>query len=108
MANTYQSAHTGTTIDNTITYLQVPSTTLILGTSWTGSAPPYTQTVSCGGVSASYSVVVGLDLSSVAYDNIADVQAEYSKIYRVETLNNQLKFYADEPTESSLKLIIVK
>lgn len=108
MANTYQSAHTGTTIDNTISYLQIPSTTLTLGTSWAGSTAPYTQTVNCAGVSASYSVVVGLDLSSVAYDSIADIQAEYSKIYRVETLNNQLKFYADEPTELSLKLIVVK
>ena len=108
MPNTYNSIHTGTTIDNTINYLKTPSTSITLGTTWTGSDAPYTQVVNCSGVSASYGVVVGLDLSSVAYDDIADVQMEYSKIYRVETLNNQLKFYADEPTEQSLQLIIVK
>lgn len=63
MANTYQSAHTGTTIDNTISYLQTPSTMLTLGTAWTGTVPPYTQTVSCGGVSASMVIIIGeLDL----------------------------------------------
>lgn len=108
MPNTYNSIHTGTMIDNTINYLKTPSTSIALGTTWTGSDAPYTQIINCAGISADYSVVVGLDLSSIDYDLIADIQAEYSKIYRVETLNNQLKFYADEPTEQSLQLIIVK
>lgn len=108
MANTYQSSHTGAIIDSVIDYHKVRNFTITLSTTWTGDEAPYTQSVSTTYASADKSVVVGLDLSSVAYADKDEYEAEYSKLYRVQTLNGTLKFYANEPTEKTLTLTVIR
>jgi hypothetical protein len=94
VANTYTKAEVDA-LAQTFTGISAPST------GWTGSGP-YTNVITVTGLFATDSPIVDIDLSSVPYADVPDVQADWGLVYRVAaTANNELTLYAtDEPTEN--------
>ena len=79
-------------------------TTTIVGSSgssnWTGSNP-YTAVMTVSGILSTDVPIVDINLSSVTFADVPDVQADWALVYRVAaTANNELTFYAtEEPTK---------
>ena len=71
--------------------------TITLGTSW-GS--DNTQTVTVNGILSTDSPIIDIICSS----NYEKEQEEWGKIYRAQTINGGIKFYASEATTISLNL----
>jgi hypothetical protein len=69
-------------------------------TDWTGS-DPYTAAMTVSGILSTDVPVVDINLSSVAFADVADVQSDWSLVYRVAaTADDEVTFYATaEPTE---------
>jgi len=67
---------------------------------WTGS-DPYTAVMTVSGILSTDAPIVDIDLSSVTYADVPDVQADWALVYRVAaTDDDELTFYATaEPTE---------
>lgn len=83
------------------------STTLYsatIGTSWTGSAAPYTQTITVSGMLATDTPIVDVNLSSTAYADKDAVVEAYAKVYRITTAANSITVYADEKTTVSIPI----
>lgn len=78
--------------------------TATIGTSWSGSAAPYTQTVSVPGILSSDTPIVDINFSSIAYSNKEDVVTAWSSIYRITTSNNSITVYADEKTTTAVPI----
>jgi hypothetical protein len=97
-AYTKAQTYTKTEVDALAqTFTGISATT----TGWTGSGP-YTRVVTVTGLLATDSPIVDIDLSSVAFADVPDVQSDWGLVYRVAaTAANQLTLYAtDTPTEN--------
>ena len=95
----------------TVTMPQAPSMQstvykATIGTSWSGSAAPYTQTITVNGITANDTPVIDVDLSSIEYTNKDDVIEAYSKVYRITTAANSITVYADEATTTNIPIQI--
>ena len=82
-----------------------PSTTYNanVGTTWSGSEAPYTQTITVSGITSTDNPIVDVVLSS-DYDTATTELQEYAKIYKITTASNSITVYATEKTENSIKL----
>ena len=78
--------------------------TATIGTSWSGSAAPYTQTVSVPGILSTDTPIVDINFSSITYSNKEAVVTAWSSIYRITTSNNSITVYADEKTETAVPI----
>lgn len=70
---------------------------ITLGTSWTNK----TQTVSLTGILSTDNPIIDLICTTSGYES---EQEEWAKIYKAETLDGSIKFYASENTTKSLNL----
>lgn len=75
-----------------------------IGTSWSGSSAPYTQTVSISGILATDTPIVDINLSSITYANKDSVTEAWSSIYRITTAANSITVYSDEKTTTSVPI----
>ena len=82
-----------------------PSTTYTaaVGTTWTGDAAPYTQTINVSGIAASDNPIVDVVLSD-DYDTATTELEEYAKIYKITTDANSITVYATEATENAINI----
>lgn len=86
--------------------LDIPTTetyTATIGTTWSGSAAPYTQTISVPGMLSTDNPIVDIVLNN-SYDSSQAALEQYGKIYRITTANNSITVYANEKTESSISI----
>lgn len=83
------------------------STDLQVSTSWTGTAAPYTQTISVSGLLATDLCSLSLKPSST-YETAMSEQEEYAKIYKGVAAAGQITLYADEPTYSQITVQLIK
>ena len=72
-----------------------------IGTTWTGSAAPYTQTITVSGMSANDNPIVDVVPSST-YETAQAQIADYAKIYKITTALNSITVYATEKTETTI------
>lgn len=75
-----------------------------IGTSWTGSSAPYTQSITVSGILATDTPIVDVNLSSITYANKDAVLEAYAKVYRITTAANSITVYADEATKTSIPI----
>lgn len=66
-------------------------TTITLGTSWSS----LTQSVSVSGITANHNAILDVVTSTSNYEA---QQTEWAKVYKAETYNGGIKFYAKEAT----------
>lgn len=74
-----------------------------IGTTWTGSAAPYTQTITVSGILASDKPIVDLVPSSTFATAEKEI-SNYAKIYRITTAANSITVYATEATDVALNI----
>lgn len=74
--------------------------TITLSTTWTD----LTQSVSVSGISASHNAI--LDIVTTSSDFEAQ-QEEWSKVYKAETYDGGIKFYAKEATSTALTIQVL-
>lgn len=74
-----------------------------IGTTWTGSAAPYTQTITVSGILASDKPIVDLVPSST-FATAENEISNFTKIYRITTAANSIIVYATEKTDVSLNI----
>lgn len=74
-----------------------------IGTTWTGSAAPYTQTITVSGILASDKPIVDLVPSSTFATAEKEI-SNYAKIYRITTAADSITVYATEATEVALNI----
>ena len=72
-------------------------------TTWTGSAAPYSQTITVTGISANDNPVVDL-VPSTTYATAQAQMADYGKIYKITTSLNSITVYATEKTDVALPI----
>lgn len=72
-------------------------------TTWTGSAAPYTQTITVSGISANDNPVVDL-VPSGTYATAQAQMADYGKIYKITTAHNSITVYATGKTDVALPI----
>lgn len=77
-----------------------------IGTRWTGSRAPYTQTVSVPGIKSTDNPIVGYAVSTSTATAEAESAAILS-VYSFETLNGQIKAYATSKTTTQFKIVLV-
>lgn len=81
-----------------------PQTTQVtVGTSWTGTEAPYTQTVSVPGVKDTDIPIVDIVLSAT-YSTAMEQLDSYAYLYKIVTANNQIVIYATEKTKVGITL----
>lgn len=80
--------------------------TATIGTSWTGSSAPYTQSVTVSGLLASDKPIVDLVPSSTYATAEAQLEA-WANIYRIVTAANKITVYATEKTTTSISIQMV-
>ena len=82
-----------------------PSTTYTaaVGTTWTGSEAPYTQTIAVSGMTATDNPIVDVVLDS-NYDTATTELEEYAKIYKITTAANSITVYATDKTENAINI----
>jgi hypothetical protein len=68
-----------------------------------GTNPPFTKIVTVTGILATDNPIIDLDLSNVAFANIAAIQEAWGKIYRAVTGTNTITFYSTEALTVELK-----
>lgn len=78
--------------------------TATIGTSWSGSAAPYTLSVSVPGILSTDTPIVDINFSGIAYSNKEDVVTAWSSIYRITTSNNSITVYADDKTTTAVPI----
>ena len=74
-----------------------------IGTTWTGSAAPYTQTITVSGILANDKPIVDLVPSSTFATAEKEI-SNYAKIYRITTAANSITVYATEATDVALNI----
>ena len=85
----------------------VSSYTFTIGTSWTGSAAPYTQTITVSGILATDDPIADLATSTTNYEKEAEA---WGKVFKITTAANKVTVYATEKTTTSIscKLKVVR
>ena len=78
--------------------------TVSVGTSWTGDAAPYTQTLTLNGIEASDNPIVDVVLSSDDYNTATSELEEFAKIYRITTQSGAITVYASDITNSAINI----
>ena len=78
--------------------------TATVGTSWSGSTAPYTQTITVSGILSTDTPIVDINFNGVDYSSKEDIVTAWSSIYRITTANNSITVYADEKTETSVPI----
>lgn len=78
--------------------------TATIGTSWTGTTAPYTQTITVTGIKAADVPIVDIYLADTEYEDVEDQLTAYSYIYRITTAANTITVYASEPTDVPIKI----
>lgn len=83
--------------------------TATLNTTWTGSAAPYSQTVTVSGVTADDTPIIDIVMSGTYSTDVARQEA-WSYVYRAVTDNDSITFYAsDIPTvELPIQIKVVR
>ena len=81
----------------------IETVTITLGTTWTGSAAPFSQDVTVADLLATDSPQVGIVLSS-DYETAQAQLKEFAKIYRGVTSAGKVTFYAKAATTAALTL----
>lgn len=74
-----------------------------IGTTWTGSAAPYTQTITVSGILASDKPIVDLVPSST-FATAENEITNFAKIYRITTAANSITVYATDKTDVALNI----
>lgn len=89
------------------TFATVKSYTVTIGTSWSGSAAPYTQSVTVSGILATDEPIVDLITTTNNYESEIE---NYGKIFKITTSANKITVYATEKTTASIscKLKVVR
>ena len=75
-------------------------TTITLGTSWSS----LTQSVSVSGITANHNAILDVVTSTSNYEA---QQTEWAKVYKAETYNGGIKFYAKEATSVDLTVQVL-
>ena len=83
------------------------SYTVRIGTAWSGSAAPYTQTITVSGILSTDDPIVDL---ITTINNYAKEIEEYGKIFKITTAANKITVYATDKTTISIscKLKVVR
>ena len=100
--NVTHDIHDSRTASELKQFLEVPDildTTVTLGTSWTGSAAPYSQSVTVSGLLATDSPILDVKTS---LSNYAVEEEDWMNIFKAESSLNKLTFYAKEKTTVNL------
>ncbi len=79
--------------------------TATLSTSWSGSAAPYTQTVTINGITSAHNPIIDVVMSGT-YSTDQQRIEQWGYIYRAVTGTNQITFYASEKPSVSLPIQI--
>lgn len=74
--------------------------TITLGTTWTD----LTQSVSVSGITSSHNAILDIVTTTSDYET---QQEEWSKIYKAETYDGGIKFYAKEATSTALTIQVL-
>ena len=75
-------------------------TTITLGTSWSS----LTQSVSVSGITTNHNAILDVVTSTSNYEA---QQTEWAKVYKAETYNGGIKFYAKEATSTALTIQVL-
>lgn len=81
----------------------IKTQTVTLTTNWTGSSVPFYQDVSLSGLKSTDTPILDIVVTNSNYNVI---EAEWAKIFRVECLENKLRFYAKSKTTSNISVIV--
>lgn len=84
----------------------VQTFTTNIGTSWSGTSAPYTQSITISGIKSSDRPIMDLNLANTTYANVENISSQYSKIYRAVTAANKITFYASEKTTISIPIVL--
>jgi len=74
-----------------------------IGTSWSGSAAPYTQSITVSGITANDNPIVDVKPSATYATGKAQVEA-WGSIHRIVTAANSITVYANEKTTTSIPI----
>ena len=74
--------------------------TITLGTSWSS----LTQSVAVSGITANHNAILDVVTSTSNYEA---QQTEWAKVYKAETYNGGIKFYAKEATSTALTIQVL-
>lgn len=74
-----------------------------IGTTWSGSAAPYKQTISVSGMLASDNPIVDVTPDS-AYDTAVSQVEAWGNIHRITTAANSITVYANDKTEVAIPI----
>ena len=88
---------------NTIGHVYAAEFTATLSTSWSGSAAPYTQTVTINGITSAHNPIIDVVMSGT-YSTDQQRIEQWGYIYRAVTGTNQITFYASEKPTVSLPI----
>lgn len=80
--------------------------TATIGTTWTGSEAPFTQTVSVSGLLASDRPVVDI-IPSETFATAENELDAWAAIYRITTADGSITAYATEKTETAINIQMV-
>lgn len=79
------------------------STITLSANDWTGTAAPYTQVVNVQGITENHNPHISLKTND-DYDTAQNELGEYAKLFKGETGDGTITFYASEPTGIDLEL----
>ena len=98
------AAHQAVTASiNAIGHIYAAEFTATLSTSWSGSAAPYTQTVTINGITSAHNPIIDVVMSGT-YSTDQQRSEQWGYIYRAVTGTNQITFYASEKPTVSLPI----
>ena len=86
-------------------------TVTLTASGWTGSAAPYTQTVSISGILATDSPIADLDVSSAAAESYEALAAAWACVGRIQTADGQITAtcYRQKPeADVTVRMLIVR
>ena len=90
---------------NAIGHVYAAEFTATLSTSWSGSAAPYTQTVTINGITSAHNPIIDVMMSGT-YSTDQQRIEQWGYIYRAVTGNDSITFYATEKPTVSLPIQI--
>lgn len=82
-----------------------PQDIIISPTAWVGTSAPYSQTISFEGMSEDINPHASLILSE-DYETAQIERSEYSKLFKAESGDGNITFYATSPTGVALNIRI--